>query len=108
MTLEDLNIKLNSLLGFNGKVVYRSFPEGAAPALPFICFYSNGSDNVSADNKAYLKRDEVTIELYSAKKDLTSESLIEAMLDTEEIFYDKVEDYIEEEHCYMISYEITI
>ena len=108
MTFADLYTNLKSITGFSNKVAYRQFPEDKAPALPYIVYYVENSDNFGADNKVYLQKNEVTIELYSKEKDVTSEGLIEKMLNDNSIFWNKYEDYIESEHMYQISYEITI
>lgn len=108
MTFADLYTNLKSITVFSDKVAYRQFPENKAPALPFIVYYVENSDNFGADNKVYLQKNEVTIELYSKEKDVTSEGLIEKMLNDNSIFWNKYEDYIESEHMYQISYEITI
>lgn len=108
MTFAELYTNLKSLTGFNDKVAYRQFPEGSAPALPFIVYYAENSDNFGADNKVYLQKTEVTIELYTKQKDVISEGLIETMLNNNSIFWNKYEDYIESEHMYQISYDITI
>lgn len=99
---------LKSITGFETKVAYRQFREGNAPALPFIVYYVENSDNVLADNKVYLARQQVSIELYSQEKDAASEALVEAKLDANDIPWEKIEDYIDAEHMYMITYTITI
>lgn len=108
MTLKALTTMLKSITGFETKVAYRQFMEGHAPALPFIVYYVEGSDNFLADGKVYLARQNVVIELYSEEKDVASEALIEAKLDANNIPWEKVEDYIDSEHMYMITYSITI
>ena len=108
MTFAELYTALKGLTGFSNKVAYRQFPEDNAPALPYIVYYVENSDNFGADNKVYLQKNEVTIELYTKNKDVTSEGLIETMLNNNSIFWNKYEDYIESEHMYQISYDITI
>ena len=108
MSLTELYTTLKSIEGFSNKVAYRQFPEKSAPKLPFIVYYVTSSDNETADNKVYLKRQNVTIELYSQNKDVASENLIEKALDDASIPWEKYEEYIDSEHMYQISYEITI
>jgi hypothetical protein len=108
MTLAELYTLLKSITGFDKKVTYRAWPVGKAPKLPFICFLTDSSDNVLADNKVYLKRLDVDVELYTAQKDETSEGLVEALFDSNDIPWAKTEDYIDTENCYMITYSITI
>ena len=108
MTLAELYTALKSINGFNKKVAYRAFPEDEAPALPFIVYYVDQSNNILADNKVYKGRQQVTIELYSANKDVASEALVETMFNNHDVPWEKYEEYIDDEHMYQISYEITI
>lgn len=108
MTLKALYTLLTSITGFANKVAYRAFPEGAAPELPFIVYYVENSDNFLADGKVYLQKNEVVIELYTQNKDVASEALLEAALDGAFVPWQKYEEYIDSEHMYQISYEITI
>lgn len=108
MSLEDLFQLLNSINGFEDKVTYRAFPEGSAPNLPFICYLVTTTDNFKADGKVYKTKTNIDIELYTQKKDTVSEGKIETMLDNNSIPWDKSEDYLKDEHCLMITYEITI
>ena len=108
MTVSEIYTLLTGITGFKDKVAYRQFKEGSAPALPFICFYVDGTDNFNADDKAYLKRQNVLIELYTDKKDPTTEALIETTLDNSGIPWDYTETYIESEQCYQITYEVEV
>ena len=108
MSLKDLYTLLKSITGFSDKIAYRAFPEDAAPALPFIVYYVENSDNFMADGKVYLQKNEVVIELYTQNKDVASEALLEAKLDANCIPWNKYEEYIDSEHMYQISYDITI
>lgn len=108
MTNTELYTMLVSITGFADKVAYRAFPMGSAPALPFIVYYVQNSDNFMADGKVYLQKNEVTIELYSNEKDVASETLLETKLNDNCIPWQKYEEYIESEHMYQISYDITI
>ena len=108
MTLQSLNTALNAIPGFNKKVAYRAFPVGKAPKLPFICYLCTNTDNFMADNFVYDVIQEVDIELYTAKKDEKSEQAVEAMLAKNLIPWQKYEEYLDSENCYMISYTITL
>ena len=83
---------------------YDHFAEGESPVPPFITFLLPGSDNFAADGKAYLKINEVHIELYTDEKNPETEALVEAVLDAHEIFYDKSEVWIESEKLYEVLY----
>jgi len=43
---------------------------------PFICYLLPGSDNFAADGKVYFKINEVRIELYMDKKDVSVEKQV--------------------------------
>ena len=83
---------------------YDHFAEGEAPAPPFICYLCPSSDNFSADGKVYRKFNDVHIELYTDKKEPATELLIENLLDSESIFYNKSETWIESEKLYEVLY----
>lgn len=99
--------KLLSLLESIGlPVTYHHFKNPPKP--PYIVYLFSTSDNFGADNKVYSKTNNYLIELYSDKKDLESEQLLENVFDENDIFYDKTEEYIESEKLYQVIYEIQI
>ena len=108
MTLKDLNATLNAIPGFNKKVAYRAFPVGKAPKLPFICYLCTNTDNFAAEDYVWQVIQEVDIELYTAKKDEASERAVEAKLAEYNLAWEKYEDYIDSENCYMITYSVSI
>lgn len=83
---------------------YDHFAEGEAPSPPFICYLIPGSDNFAADGKAYFKAEQVHLELYTDKKDPETERIVEAVLDSHGIFYDRTEVWIESEKLYEVLY----
>lgn len=106
MQLSDLKTVLAGVLP--GKVTYYMWPVNESPALPFICFYATGADNFGADNIVYHSNTPVRIELYEELKDLALEGQLEAAFTASELFWTREETYIDDEHCYMIIYEVTI
>ena len=108
MTVSEVFTLLNAITGFKDKVAYRQFKEGSAPALPFICFYVDDTDNFKADDQVYFKRTTFLIELYTDKKDPSTEELLETALNTAGIPWDYSESYIESESCYLITYEVEV
>lgn len=108
MTLKDLNDALKSIDGFSQKVAYRAFPVGKAPKLPFICYLATQTDNFDADNKVYHVLQGVDVELYTAKKSVETEELIEAKFEELNIVWDKYEEWIDSQECYEIIYSITL
>ena len=83
---------------------YDHFAEGESPSPPFICYLIPASDNFAADGQVYFKANEVHIELYTDKKDIDREALVEAVLDSHGIFYDRTEVWIESERLYEVLY----
>ena len=110
MTLAELKTALEGVNdnAFKDKVAYRAFPVGAAPALPFICFYEDETENFLADSKVYHKIQDVNIELYSDYKDTVNEAAIESMLNDKLLVWDKTETYIKSEDMLQVIYGIQI
>lgn len=108
MTLKGLNTILQSISGFNKKVAYRAFPVGKAPKLPFICYLATQTNNFDADNQVFQVVQDVDVELYTAKKDEATEQLVESAFNENNISWEKYEEYLDSENCYMITYSITL
>lgn len=106
MTITQLGALLSEALP--DKVTYRAWRVGEAPDLPYICYYSTGSDNFGADNIVYHSRRPVRIELYTKAKDLAVEAAIEAALAAGGVFWERDESYIDDEQVYMTIYEVEI
>jgi hypothetical protein len=87
---------------------YDHFAEGESPEPPFICYLLPGSDNFAADGKVYFKINEVRIELYTDKKDVSVEKRVEDALDDRGIFYNKSEVWISEERLYEVLYSFDM
>lgn len=85
-------------------VSYRLFKSPPTP--PYIVYLFAYSDNFGADNKVYSEEDNYQVELYSTKKDLASEKKIEDLFDSNDIYYEKTETYIDSEGLYQVLYEI--
>jgi 3',5'-cyclic AMP phosphodiesterase CpdA len=108
MTLRQLNDALKSIDGFSTKVAYRAWPVGKAPKLPFICYLATSTDNFDADNSVYHVLQSVDVELYTAKKSVEAEELIEAKFAECGLVWDKYEEWLDSENCYEIIYTITL
>lgn len=87
---------------------YDHFAEGESPEPPFICYLLPGSDNFAADGRVYFKINEVRIELYTDKKDVSVEKQVEDALDDRGIFYNKSEVWISEERLYEVLYSFDV
>lgn len=108
MTIQELRTILESINGFSNKVCYFAWPENEAPELPYICFYTSGSDNFSADNIVFHNINHFIVELYSRNKDPKTEVLVEAALNAAGIYWEKGWDYIEDERCFITAYQMEV
>lgn len=108
MTLKDLNTALQSISGFDKKVAYRAFPVGKAPKLPFICYLCTNTNNFDADDYVFQVIQGVDVELYTTKKDEESERAVEAKLNENGLGWEKYEEYLDSENCYMITYSTEL
>lgn len=105
MTTQEIYEGLKSL-GY--PVAYSHFAEGDIPDLPYIVYYSPGTDNFSADGIVYHQVTELNIELYTVKKDLEAEKKIENWMTENELFYEKSEYYIESEKMLQVIFETEV
>lgn len=87
---------------------YDHFAEGESPDPPFLCYLLPGSDNFAADGRVYYKMSEVRIELYTDFKDVSLEEKVTAVLDSNGIFYEQSEVWIEEEKLYEVAFEFAM
>lgn len=100
-------VELKRLLDATGyPVAYSHFKN--AVSVPFICYRVTYSPNFQADNKTYYKINSIDIELYTDKKDLQAESILENILDANEIPYDSTEDLVESEQLFQKIYEVRL
>lgn len=107
MTLAEVFTMLDGITGFKNKVAYRAFPVGEAPSLPFIVYLCDSTDNFFADNQVYTVVQSIDIELYSKGKDISSESLIENTLNSNNLTWQKYEQYIADEDVTEVVYTIS-
>lgn len=104
MTLDELS----ALLKTTGlPVTYRAWPEGEAPPLPYICYLESYSNNFAADGTVYYQISHVQVELYEKLRNMATESEVESALSSV-AFWEKTPNYIDEEKCYQILYEIEV
>ena len=105
MTMEELAAMLQEM---GMPFAYDHFAEGESPEPPFICYLLPGSDNFAADGRVYFKINEVRVEVYTDRNDLSVESKVEAVLDDRGIFYNKSEVWIQSEKLYEVLYSFEI
>jgi len=85
-------------------VAYHHFASPPSP--PYIVYLFAFSSNFGADNKVYRKVPHYQVELYTTKKDPATEKILEDLFDTHDIYWEKIETYIESEGLYQVLYEI--
>lgn len=104
--------ELHTILEATGiPVAYSHFEETDTepiPNPPIICYWVTYSSNFSADNIVFKQILNVQIELYTDKKDLTTESLIESKLNQYELPFMTTETYIPSEDLFQKIYEMRL
>lgn len=103
MTTTELINKLSTIEGLG---VYSVRAKDGA-SLPYAVLVFGSSDNFEADNKTYIKRDNLTIELYSTSKDSVLESKVESVFDYFELPFESDETYDDGQQFYLKYYYIT-
>lgn len=103
MTLQELYTGLSSL---SIPVSYSHFTQ--PPTVPFIVYRMDGSDDFMADNRNYQRISDVSIELYTDIKDVSSEASLEQKLTDMGMTYTKNEVWVESELLFRVLYEAQI
>ncbi len=69
------------LEGLDFPFAYDHFAEGESPEPPFICYLVPKAENFGADGVVFKKINTISVELYTDKKDLQAEELVENTLE---------------------------
>ncbi len=105
-------IELKNVLDATGfPVAYSHFTASSnnpVPGPPYICYLVDESANFIADDKVYKKISDVSIELYTNKKDLAAEAILENILDEQSIPYESFEVFIDSEKLFQKIYEVRL
>ena len=88
--------------------VYRAFDNDTAQPTPFICYLYTGNTPEPADNKNFTKIETLVIELYTDNKDFELEATIESVLDTNEMVYERDEEWISDEQMQVTTYTMEV
>ena len=86
-------------------IAYSHFPDNQKP--PFLCFLSNKKAE-GCDNKNNLYRYDYSIELYTEKKDITSEEKLEGLLNSAGISFSSETIWIDDADLFVTYYTISI
>lgn len=108
MTIAEVGNMLKSITGFTNKVAYYSFRESENIKLPIICYFTPNNRPFGADGKTYYSSNVFKIELYTKLKDETTEGLVEAKLNDNNIYYSKESTFLQDEDCWMTIYSIEV
>lgn len=101
--------KIKEILAEAGPpVTYYQWPERGVPQLPYIVWYLPNSDNFAADNKVYQRVERLNVELYANPRDFDTEAALEAVLDENELVWDKTSVFIGSESMYQTLYEMDL
>lgn len=103
MTLSELATTLEST---GLPVAYDFFPEEAFVSYPFIVYREVSSQNMLADGITYHIIRNMVVELYTKTKDTVSEGKVETALSS--VFWNKEEEYIDDEKCYQVAFSFKI
>lgn len=103
MTQAELYQALKSL---GMPVAYGSFSSPVSP--PFITYQFAYNSDMMADNQNYVEISNFQVELYTNKKDLTVEKLVQDKLKELGLPYSKVEAWLDDEKLFQVIYEIQL
>lgn len=103
MTIKELGEILEST---GLPVAYRAFPENEALPLPYICYLNPYDNNFMADGAVYSSAKHIQVELYTRYKDEELEERVKQALSS--FGYTREEEYLEEEKCYQIIFEMEV
>ncbi len=103
MTYQDIFSMLNET---NMPVAYDHFDT--PQTLPFVVFvYPNNNDFI-ADNSNYVEIVNVTIHLYTERKSIATERVLENVLKAHDLVYTKASVWVETEQMQETIYEVEI
>lgn len=99
---------LKTLLASVFPTAYWSFPEKRAPAMPYLVFFEESSNNFGADNRVYFHTKRIAVELMTKNKDTAAEAAVEAELDAADIYWEKTETHLDDEDAYEVIYSLEV
>lgn len=88
--------------------IYYVWPEGADPDLPYVVYYFPSGDTEAADNTVWHGTRALNIELYTAKKSITTEAKVEKALAAFDLPFSRSETYLSDERMYEVLFETEV
>lgn len=104
MTTQEVATMVRSF-GFTDWV-YDHFSETPAP--PYVVYFYPSENDVFADDKNYVNRRQLFIELYTKTKDAASEAAIESGLEANGLTWYKQTDFLDDEKLFQTTYETEV
>jgi len=104
MTLEEIATLISSM-GFPYRYSHFSEPT---PNPPYIVYYYPNENDVYADDKNYVNKRQLFIELYSNKKDFETESTVETVLASAGLTWYKQTEFLNDEKIFQTTYESEV
>lgn len=98
-TLYDLLVTLNKPVAYDHFTNDDTIP-------PFILYRNIDTNTFKADDKVYAKSNNYIVDLITDKKDTTTEGSLETLFTSNNLPFDKSEDFIESERIFQIRYFI--
>lgn len=117
MTLSEFMKMMGTIPELSGpkKVVYNSSIIPNAPvgkteqlAPPYLRVFVENENTFAADGIVYYSSKQLTVILYTAKKDQALEAKVEAKLTEAGLFYTKGNDYFSSDQAYVAEYALAI
>lgn len=87
---------------------YYQFADGTAQNCPFICFFFGESNDLIADNTNYARIERLYIELYTDAKDFELEAVIEGILNSNELVFEREETFLDDERMHETIYTTDV
>lgn len=103
MTLAEIATMVAS---FNLPWRYSHFSQTPAP--PYVVYYFPAENDVFADNSNFVNKRQLFIELFTTKKDGTTEASIESTLKSKGLTWYKQTDFLNDEQLYQTTYEMEV
>lgn len=85
-----------------------NFWEGTPPALPYIVYELPENNDFVADNINYAEIVRVDIGLYTKRKDLSTEAIVEAVLTEHFGAFFKTSDWVQNDHLQETIYSTEV
>lgn len=103
MTLTEIGTLIGSI-----KLPWRYSHFSETPTPPYLVYYFPNENDVMADNKNYVNRRALYVELYTKKKDKDTEASVESALAGAGLSWYKQTEFLNDEKLYQTTYEMEV